>query len=303
MLASVKSLIRRAFFYFLESTAALSLKPASKHEARLIAELRETIDSLPPLPEQTSENTAWWLHSRRELRNYISSHDPRRFLRWGNIIMNMFPAYNPYLKKEYAEVKAQPDFELRWKPAITENSIGGPLRFPHDHSTSGSAINSAYHLITFSQFSQLDIANFDSIIEFGGGYGRLCQMAYMLGFKGQYTIFDLPEVSAIQRYYLKSQGILTANCVSDLSQVQPLSEGRQLFIALWSFSETPVDFRKTIEPVIDKCNAVLIGYNELPELDNVNYFEQLRQRLNHTRTTDFPIAHLGAGNRYYFSVS
>jgi putative sugar O-methyltransferase len=287
----------------LECTSELTLKAPSDREAELIAELRHRIDALAPLPASNADNTPWWLDNRRVLRRDIASRDPRRFLRWGTIIMNMYPAYNPYLKTEYSEVKSQPDYEQRWKPAIAENKVGGPLKYPFDWSTSGSAINSAYHLIKFSQFSGLDISSFDSIIEFGGGYGRLCQMAHQLGFRGTYTIFDLPEVSAIQNYYLKSQGISNARCISDFAELKPATGGRQLFVALWSFSETPVEFRRKFEPIIKECTAVLIGYNEFPELNNVNYFDELRKKLNHSKCEDFPIVHLGSGNRYYFSVS
>ena len=65
----------------------------------------------------------------------------------------------------------------------------------------------AYHLCRFEEATGRPLASMPLIVEFGGGYGRLCQLAHDLGFRGTYVIFDLPEVAVLQRFYLRHVGI------------------------------------------------------------------------------------------------
>jgi len=305
--------VRKCFFAMMEATADWFAEPRTSREEALIRSLRQRIGALPPLPAATSESSAWWLLSRQKARQLMLHRDARHFLRWEVIVMNMFPAFNRYLGMELTKLKASPDYESRWKQVLRESSTGRPLRFLHDRSTSGAAIHAGYHAKSLLD-EGVEISDFDAVFEFGGGYGKLCSTWRKLGFKGDYVLFDLPEFSALQRFYLSAEGFPEDDesagknhYVSSLGDFPILDEllGRRcLFVATWSFSETPLDFRRNFEPLLARCTHFLVGYfsvvnaGTVEEVDNARYFEEVRAGHSAVQFHDFPIEHMPEGNRY-----
>jgi hypothetical protein len=117
---------------------------------------------------------------------------------------------------------------------------------------------------------------------------RLC---HNLGFDGKYIIFDFPMFSALQQYYIKSIGLELHNvdsfesakhgviCVSDIQILQDLlltnisSRDKNMFIATWSLSESPVDLRYKILSLIAEFKAFLFAFQgKFEEVDNVEFF-------------------------------
>ena len=121
-----------------------------------------------------------------------------------------------------------------------------------------------------------DISDFNNIIELGGGYGSMCRLFRNNGFTKKYTIFDLPELSALQRYYLNSVGVLKNTFLT--GDIKSLCDDNltTLLIATWSLSEMPVKLRKKMSVV--KFDYCLIGFqSDFNGINNIEYFESFKK--------------------------
>jgi hypothetical protein len=98
-----------------------------------------------------------------------------------------------------------------------------------------------------------------------------------LGFAGKYVIFDLPEFSALQRFYLGGLGLDASTelltSVDELMKVCPMPE---LFVATWSLSETPAGIREPFREIVIHAKFLLMAYqDEFGGADNGTWFEDL----------------------------
>jgi hypothetical protein len=181
------------------------------------------------------------------------------------------------------------DWKKRWRKLIIEDAFGCPSPSMHDWLSSDNLIHHAYHFAMFEEATRKGIKSLKFIVEFGGGYGSMCRLAFRMGFSGKYVIFDLPAFSALQKYYLMNLKLNIADsltefqkmkegifCVSDLigfSQSLPIYKGDSLFLATWSLSETPLNTREIILESIDGFESYLITYQEkFGEMDNTAFF-------------------------------
>lgn len=141
--------------------------------------------------------------------------------------------------------------------ALQENWIGCPdhvrnaLRVTSDFDTSMQRIQDIAHLC-ITDFAKL-LKDMCSVVEIGAGYGDMCSVVHALGFKGEYTIVDIPETQPIQEFYLGKQGITPKWSFEDDNVTHA-----DLVIATWSLSETPVEYRNQLMPKIDKSKNWLI---------------------------------------------
>jgi hypothetical protein len=149
------------------------------------------------------------------------------------------------------------------------------------------------------------LEHLSSILEFGGGYGSTARLAFRLGFRGNYVIYDLPEFSALQRFYLHTLGFPVGSaiqCVTSLHDLRNLLANPCLFLATWSFSETPIGFRGDFLPFLLSARHLLLGYQDaFGEADNLGYFAGLSRQLPGKIICDYPIAHLPK-NRYFVAA-
>ena len=159
------------------------------------------------LDASAANATDMWDDLRRQLRELLREGDPAEFLHWGPVQQTMVMRSHRRAGAEFAELRAQPEWARRWRSAIRETSLGGPRPFPRYPWSSGNVIFQACHLARFEQATGRSLASMRTIVEFGGGYGPLCQLVHRLGFSGTYVIFDLPEVAVLQRFYLRHVGI------------------------------------------------------------------------------------------------
>ena len=157
--------------------------------------------------------------------------------------------------------------------------------------SSANLIHHAYHVSRFEDVTGARVADFDTIVEFGGGYGSMARLAWQLGFRGEYVIYDLPEMSAVQRYCLTSMGIPVSaagtvhrgpgvSCATNADELARVLGDRvaDLLLATWSLSETPVAFRERFLPLV-RTNHYFFGYEDRYRgVDNDAYFTDLRAR-------------------------
>lgn len=289
------------------------LPTPSMLEAELIGELRASIRGLPPLSPASSETSTegLWTRHRLNLRQQILDDDPRRFLNWAVIKNTMFFTNTPFITPAFESLRASEQWESRWKEALLESEVGLPLKFEPYPESSGNLVHHAYHLSQFEAHSGKSIEDFKTIVEFGGGYGSTCRLAHRLGFRGNYFIFDLPEFSALQRFYLQMNGINVPDtnhnghateavvCLSSLDELSSVlkTQAIDLFIAKWSLSETPLELRSRVLPLVSGARAFLIGYqDQYGEVDNRQFFADWKTGQPDVSWVDVRIEHLPANN-------
>lgn len=266
------------------------LLPPTRDEARRIQELRDELAGLEPLPHvPIPELENVWLDFRRQFRRLFAKRDPRAFLKWELTRRCLYNA-GP-LPHELRAVTALPDWTSRWRPAVKESAIGRPDPCPAWSETSWNLIHHAFALSHFERTARRQVEHFRRIIEFGGGYGSMARLVWQLGFRGHYVIYDLPEMSAVQRYYLTSIGLPTSRAktahdgpmvswASSHDEFARITDGKvaDLFLATWSLSETPIAFRESFLPLV-RTNHCFFGYEDRYRgVDNAHFFAQWRER-------------------------
>ena len=264
--------------------AAKGLPAPTASELTLIAELRAGCGALPVEPAAgRTPNEADWASAMSRLRHLVMHADPRAFLRWDVIVERMAVRGSPITAIELSALRARPDWESRWKPAIRECDAGRPFRYVDHPDSSEPLIQTAYALSQLELLGGRPITEWDTVIEFGGGFGSLCRLMHQLGFRGRYVIFDLPPFTLLQRYYLRSAGILAESddritLTSDLTELQSIvsalpPDALSTFVACWSLSETPLALRAQIRPLVERMRHYCIAFQErYGEVDNVDYF-------------------------------
>jgi hypothetical protein len=229
--------------------------PPTRECEQAIETLRDEIRKLPPVLSSADP----WTQHRQQLRHDILTRDPRAFFAWEVIAQTMCPPpYARFLQSEKRYLAAH-----NWRPS---------RRF-----RTANAIHQAYHVYRFQTETGVGIRDFDFILEFGGGYGEMRRVIHELGFRGRYTIFDLPEFTALQRFYLSSH-----HCGADLQSGMPslgsASGSRKLFIAAWSFDETPVETRAAWTQLLSGFDGFLLAYQlNFAGIDNQAFFSRWQQ--------------------------
>jgi hypothetical protein len=281
------------------------LVPLDEAENQRIERLRREVEQLPsldgPPPESAAE--AEWLAYRLRLRQLLASKDPRRFIDWDCIAQSMHVGNPPYIPQELEPLKQSPQWLSRWKPALREDDAGRPPRSQWRPTSSGNLIHHAYHVFRAEPVLGRPLESFSRIIEFGGGYGSFCRLAWRLGFSGRYVIFDFPEFAALQRYFLRGVGVPLAkpgetngvHFTSDLNELAAEGRNCDLFIGLWSISETPLEFRRRVLAAVGTASNVLIAsQRQFGEVDNGPFFDRWTAEHPHLRWTELPIPYLDA---------
>ena len=288
--------------------ASRGLTTANAQERALIDELRAGCRALPVEPTAgRTPNEADWATAMNRLRHLAVHADPRAFLRWDVIIERMAVRRSPITPIELASLQARPDWESRWRKAIRESDAGRPYRYPAWPESSEPLIQTAYALSQLEALAGRPVNEWDAVIEFGGGFGSLCRLVHQLGFRGRYVIFDLPPFTLLQRYFLRSAGIVRdgeerITLTSELSELERHvaalpPEAWSMFVACWSLSETPLALRERIRPLVERIGRYAVAYQErYGEVDNVEYFttqwlggERRTQRIKHRDSDHFVV--------------
>lgn len=201
---------------------------------------------LPPIGAHYKKKNELWAQNRESMRHHVENADIDSFLRWSTITATMFTMEVDYLDKEYKALME--DDTGRWMKAITESHIGNPHLYSGNQKASGSLIHQAYHLMQMEKRTGRKVDELDRIVEFGAGYGSMCVISRRLGFKGAYHMFDLPEFSYIQQYYLYQLGLAEGahfHQVDDQGRFPPPPLFTDWLIGCFSLSEVDSGLRNT----------------------------------------------------------
>lgn len=204
-----------------------------------------------------------------------------------------------------------------WKKLISEDNIGNPVRFFIYPYSSGNKIHQIFHLKKFNDFSEINLREFDNVIEFGGGYGNMAKTFKKINPEINYIIFDTIEVNLLQYYYLRKSNIkVTIDCfkkkqVNLINNLKILRKTinkikyrkKTLFIANWSLSEVPISFRNKINFLIKSIDYQIISYQDYFEkINNKKYFEKImKNNLRKKRMSIIQNMRSKTNNYYLFS--
>jgi hypothetical protein len=177
---------------------------------------------------------------------------------------------------------------------LREQWVGNPVPFLFDTEFVGNSIHLAYHIARWEQWSGRRVSDVANIVEFGAGYGSMARLVHALGFTGRYVLYDLPQFSALQRFYLNACGMAgkfqTMNDLNELRRITSEFTPERLFIANISLSETPLAVREPIRTLVRDWEHLLVTYQvRFHEIDNVEYFSTWRS--DDHESTVFPIPH------------
>lgn len=221
--------------------------------------------AMAKLPEPVTElQPPYWEHWRHDLYKRVLTEDVTQFWEWPCIFHTMLTehwqgpvAYElAHLDSRYWDAVALPHFGP------------GDGILMADGYLSRNMIHQAYHVQQWEQATGQRIGNLDTIVEFGGGYGAMALLCHRLGFEGKYVIYDLPEFSLLQEYYLSHFGLL--HKVEWNPKRKP--KNVDLFMALYSLSEIPLADR--IE-LVQQAKSYLFLYSGVWQgWDNVAFFQR-----------------------------
>lgn len=199
---------------------------------------QDEVRVLPPI----TGDTAWDEHRRNIRKHMLESNDWRGFKEWSTVVATMHSA-DPELRAGEEKYVAN----SRWASSLA--------RVPANDATSAIQM---YNLALYEDVTGRAISDGDNILEFGGGYGEMARIVYEIVRPSQYTVYDYPEMSILQRYYWHKCGIKSGpGCVNDIEQVVAMLP--DLFISICGISEAPMPFKKQFLDAIWP-SAILIQY-------------------------------------------
>jgi hypothetical protein len=194
------------------------------------------------------------------------------------------------------------------KKMLKESAIGCPKISNFNYLTSENSIHQSFHLSSYKQYTTKDIADSQTIVEWGGGYGCLARIVKNINPTCTYIIMDLPELNALQYVYLSSifgTESISYNCnqyeiqtgkinliSSDFIMFLNKSIKVDSFISNWALTESGLDYQSYVkENNFFEADNILIGCID----DENNHII-----LNHEESFNckHPIMELGARNYY-----
>lgn len=219
---------------------------------------------------KSSDTMDYWTVMREVLAYDYKTLPLDRFKVWASVWNVPFICKTKFI--DYVAISARAaSIDQTYASALMEPMVGCDqidfvehLSVFDDFPTTHNRLVCMGHLL-FCGYTPEKLSKMDRIIEFGAGIGELCDIIYKLGFKGQYIIYDFPEVGAIQKWYhtaLGHQKVLHTSDLSDLSEAD-------LCIGTWSLTEMPLTLRDQIlERTKDSKNWLISYSKEIFGIDN-----------------------------------
>jgi hypothetical protein len=250
------------------------------------------VAQLPPVGKESIPAEAFWTAYRTQLRQDIARKDPRLFLRWP-LIEGSMVARREWIIHVLPELAS-----IEWLPLLAEDNLGAP-QWIRGTDTSPNLLQKAYHIVRFQRATGRRAADF-AVTEFGAGYGAMAKVLHRLGVRSL-RLYDLPEFSALQRYYLSLLHV-KAETISPPVAFPQGGPGSML-VATWSLSETPLSVRHEMQDAIKSYDAFLIAFKEqFLQTDNISYFRTLMRNTPAITWTQEQIYSLPGDHRYLFGV-
>ncbi|MFH1427399.1 MAG: hypothetical protein ABIG60_02625 [Patescibacteria group bacterium] len=243
---------------------------------------------------KTSENndfiTPHWEFFNKKITKALLPAPSFNFLQNQHIRQTMVVRGKNWYKKELAFLeKGIAGKEL--KQLLVEEYAGKPELISNKYLTSENTIHHLYHLIKYKNTANVNFSNFQTVIEWGGGYGNLAKLYLKLVDSNvTYIIIDTSLFSVLQWLYLAT--VFGQDRVHLIDQAEEkISPGRiniipvsfikkftleaDLFISTWALSESS----KAAQDYVANKNwfeakHLLIAYQKssasLPDAENIS---------------------------------
>ena len=281
-----------------------SLEQAKNRTSFLLSNLKDPEGRLPI-----------WSGFSKEVIQEMVKGDFSNLCNWPVIRKTMFCIPDKVVLQYLKESK---DWSV-WEKVLQEDSAGNPPTYGLLQGSSSNLIHHVYHVAKFVEKTKCNVADLDEIVEFGGGFGSLCRVFYKLGFKGRYIIYDLPEFNILQEYYLSqikevpkilynevssSNKCVVLLCNMDMFHEQMSYCSRNsIFVATWSISETPLEFRNKFFDVLPSMKYFLMAYLDVfVGIENKEFFDNFAANKPEYIWMDWKIEHFTSQERYIMGM-
>lgn len=234
-----------------------------------------------------------WLNKIKEEFN----NNKDSFLQQENISRTIHPQHGG--NNVYQHLKSKVDYLDK----LQDQKFGKP-KIKFDNKFSLTSIESTYHILKLKEFFNIEPKDLDRVTDIGGGYGYLCYSFHQLGFKGNYTICDFEIMNNIQNHYLTNTlDNANYNCVTLIPENLSTNIDNSFLIGTYSISEMPLNDRQIIEPYYKEHKYIMIIYkgNAKFGVDNLKYFDKLKNSLSETHNTTYYKCPLRKNDHYLIS--
>ncbi len=120
-------------------------------------------------------------------------------------------------------------------------------------------------------FNDIRENNISSVVEIGAGIGDMADVCRCLGYHGQYTVYDFPELLKLQKWYHHNLPGLLHGTNKYVSRPEDVNSA-DLCIATWSLTEMPFPLRdELVERLIDTPRWLIAFSNRIFGYDNHDY--------------------------------
>jgi hypothetical protein len=180
---------------------------------------------------------------------------------------------------DYQNLDAKKYSKLLKSSGFKEPKFGSPIK-PFMLRNSLNAGHQYKHIIKYTKSTNININSHKRIIEFGGGYGCMRWLISKHNYKGQYEIVENPGIRNLQERYLRLSltplDFERTNWNQTIKDLVPNLKSDDLFIGLWSVSETPTEVMLEILESLEitQCHLLLAFQHNFNGRDNRSYFDK-----------------------------
>lgn len=232
------------------------------------ADFRAAMAALPAPPPSEPPHWPYWQANMQAL---AAARAPETFWDWPAVRHTMTVDHFP-MGQQLLELQSSADWR-RWEAA---------LAYAENDHHARNLINQAFCLHQWENATGRRVEELGSIYEFGAGYGAMAHLVARLGFAGRYYVTDLPEFAVLQRWFLAQHAVEVEHVTGPVHA--------DLFIGLYSLSETPADFRAAFSAQLTAESYLMLfseRWGTAGSIDNRAFFEQFVADRNHL-TWAFP---------------
>jgi len=237
---------------------------------RWVMNALDGIESAEPIPPNVKRFT--WSYRRADIRKKIrlAGGDLSAFLHWPVMHEALYAGFTNDTAKELGML------DHTHERAAIDPLIGHGGERPNVKvSPSGASCTYIRQGLALQNVSDTfaKLSEIKSIFEFGAGFGALASVARRLGWQGEHTIFDFPELLLIQKWYHAQLGI-TENMRYITKNELEHGKEYDLFISICALDEAPIKIREAVLGAV-KAKFYLIWYHRVyGGVDNEQWFHE-----------------------------